>query len=69
MVIRRLACEARPNQQLQQTSDAQTAFVPRPPLIRGAVTRGNIEKATARRHISLQASQGHKYNKEKGEHR
>jgi hypothetical protein len=39
MVIHRLAREARPNQRLQQTSVAQTAFAPRTPLIRGAVRR------------------------------
>jgi hypothetical protein len=37
MVIRQLAREARPNQRLQRTAAAQTSFVPRTPLISGAV--------------------------------
>jgi hypothetical protein len=45
MVIRRLAREARPNQRLQRTSAAQTAFAPRTLLIRGAVRQTKEERA------------------------
>jgi hypothetical protein len=42
MVIRRSAREARPNQRLQRTSAAQTAFAQQKPLIHGTVRRNYI---------------------------
>ena len=46
MVIRRLAREARPNQQLQRTSAAQTSFAPRLPVSRGAVMPDRAKSLT-----------------------